>query len=74
MREGTEIFADAEGGAPVGRVTSGAFGPSLGAPMSMAYVPAALAAEGTRLFAEVRGRRLPATVAPTPFHPTNYKR
>jgi aminomethyltransferase len=32
------------------------------------------AAPGTRLFGEVRGRRLPAIVTDMPFHPTTYKR
>ncbi|GAB4382279.1 glycine cleavage system aminomethyltransferase GcvT [Albidovulum sp.] len=73
MREGTEIFAGAEGGAPIGRVTSGGFGPSIDAPLAMAYLPAALA-EGTTVHGEVRGRRLPATIAAMPFHPTRYKR
>lgn len=74
MREGVEIFAEAEGGAPVGRVTSGGFGPSVGAPVAMGYVPADLAAAGTALFGEVRGKRLPLTVAPLPFVPANFKR
>lgn len=73
MREGTEIYASAEGGAPIGRVTSGGFGPSIEAPMAMAYL-AACPAEGTTVYGELRGRRLPATVAPMPFHPTRYKR
>lgn len=73
MREGTEIFAGAEGGAPIGEVTSGGFGPSIEAPMAMAYLPATLA-EGDTVYGDVRGRRLPATVAALPFHPTSYKR
>jgi len=74
MREGTEIFADAEGGAPIGTVTSGAFGPTIGGPMSMGYVPSRNAAEGTQLFGEVRGKRQPVTVAALPFTPANFKR
>ena len=74
MRAGTALFADETGGAPVGAVTSGAFGPSIDRPMSMAYVAAAHAATGTRLFGEVRGKRLPAIIAPMPFQPTTYKR
>lgn len=74
VRGGAPLFA-AEGDAePVGTVTSGAFGPSLGGPMAMGYVPAALAAIGTRLFAEVRGKKLPVTVATMPFVTPNYKR
>ncbi|MFO7771514.1 MAG: glycine cleavage system aminomethyltransferase GcvT, partial [Roseovarius gahaiensis] len=74
MREGTALFTDAEGGMPIGAVTSGAFGPTLGAPMSMGYVPAALSAPGTPLYGEVRGKRMPVTVAKLPFVPANFKR
>jgi aminomethyltransferase len=74
VRGGAPIFAAEADDAPVGAVTSGAFGPSLGGPMAMGYVPAALAASGTRLFAEVRGKRLPVAVADMPFVKPNYKR
>ena len=73
MREGTEIYAGPEGGAPIGHVTSGGFGPSIGGPMAMAYLPADLA-EGAVVYGDVRGKRLPATVAAMPFQATNYKR
>jgi len=74
MREATALFAEAEGGTPIGAVTSGAFGPTLGAPMSMGYVPAALSTPGTKLYGEVRGKRMPVTVADLPFVPANFKR
>jgi aminomethyltransferase len=74
MREGTAIFATAEGGTPVGTVTSGGFGPSIEAPVAMGYLPTGLADGTTPLFGEVRGKRLPLTLAPMPFHPTTYKR
>jgi aminomethyltransferase len=73
MREGIEIFATSEGGAPIGTVTSGGFGPSIGAPMAMAYLPADLP-EGTTVYGELRGKRLPARIVPMPFHPHSYKR
>ena len=73
MREGTELFAS-EDGTPVGRITSGGFGPSLGAPVAMGYVPIDLAAPDTRLFGSVRGKMLPVTVARMPFIETGYKR
>jgi len=73
MRDGTPIFAAAEGGDPIGTITSGGFGPSIEAPMAMAYLPAALR-QGSTVYGEVRGRRLPALIAPMPFHPTAYKR
>jgi aminomethyltransferase len=72
MREGTELFAP--DGTPVGRVTSGGFGPSVEAPIAMGYVAAAHAASGTPLLGEVRGKRLALTVCDLPFQPTTYKR
>lgn len=74
MREGTELYAEAEGGTPIGRVTSGAFGPTIEAPMSMGYVPRDVSAEGTQLFGDVRGKRQPVTVAALPFTLANFKR
>ena len=74
MRDGTQLFADEQAETPIGHVTSGAFGPSLGAPVSMGYVASAHAATGTRLFGEVRGKRLPVTIAAMPFRPSTYKR
>ena len=74
VRGGTELFAGDEGGAPVGTVTSGAFGPSLEGPMAMGYVAAGHSETGTQLFAEVRGKRLPVKVADMPFVTPNYKR
>lgn len=70
-REGAEVFA---GGMKVGVVTSGGFGPSVGAPIAMAHVASAHSADGTALEIEVRGKRLPATVVPMPFHQKNYVR
>ncbi|MGQ0565549.1 MAG: glycine cleavage system aminomethyltransferase GcvT [Gemmobacter sp.] len=72
MREGCDLFA--ADGTPIGRITSGGFGPSLEVPVAMGYVAAAHAAPGTLIEGEVRGRRLPATVTPLPFRPSTYKR
>ena len=74
MREGTELFAAESGGEPIGRVTSGAFGPSIERPMSMGYLPVALCAPGERVYGEVRGKRLPAIVSELPFRPAGYRK
>jgi aminomethyltransferase len=58
----------------MGSVTSGGFGPSLNAPIAMGYLAAALAVPGTRVFAEVRGNRLPIAVTALPFIVPKYKR
>jgi aminomethyltransferase len=74
VREGAILFADATSADPIGKVTSGGFGPNLNAPVAMGYLPSSLAATGTQIFAEVRGQRLPLLVAAMPFVPNTYKR
>ena len=74
VREGAPLFSDQLATHPIGSVTSGGFGPSLNAPIAMGYVPAALAAADTQIFAEVRGQRVPMRVAATPFVPNAFKR
>jgi aminomethyltransferase len=73
MREGTQVFAAAEGGEPLGAITSGGFGPSIEGPMAMAYLPATFT-EGATVYGDVRGKRLPATIVPMPFLPNRFKR
>lgn len=70
-REGAEVFV---GGVVIGTVTSGGFSPSLGAPIAMAYVAPAFAADGTDVEIGVRGKMIAATVVPMPFKPKNYVR
>jgi len=72
VREGAAIVDDV--GGAIGRVTSGTVGPSVGKPVALAYVPSALAAVGTALEAEVRGKRQPMQVATLPFTPHRYFR
>jgi aminomethyltransferase len=74
VREGAQLFADASSSEAIGTVTSGGFGPSLNAPVAMGYLPKSHAVNGTTVFAEVRGQRLPLAVAPMPFVPNTYKR
>jgi aminomethyltransferase len=61
-------------GRPVGVVTSGGYGASVGGPIAMGYVETALAAPGTRLTILVRGKEIPAKVAALPFVPHRYFR
>lgn len=74
VRAGAELFADETGSTPVGIVTSGGFGPTVDRPVAMGYVATRLSQPGTRLFAEVRGKRLPVAVATLPFITPRYKR
>ncbi|MEM9562932.1 MAG: glycine cleavage system aminomethyltransferase GcvT [Actinomycetota bacterium] len=57
-----------------GIVSSGGFGPTVDRPVAMGYVPPSLAADGTALIADVRGKDAPVTVAPLPFVPHRYQR
>jgi len=70
VRAGTQL-TDASGN-PAGRVTSGGFGPSAEAPVAMGYVPTALAKPGTKLFADVRGTKIPVEVSSLPFIQHHY--
>jgi len=74
MRAGTPLFAAAEGGEPIGEVTSGGFGPTFEGPVAMGYVGTAQAVVGTEIFGEVRGKRMPVNVAKMPLVPANFKR
>jgi len=71
-REGAEIRD--ESGRPVGVVTSGGFGATVGGPIAMGYIETALSGPGTKLTLVVRGRTLLAEVVPLPFVPHRYFR
>jgi aminomethyltransferase len=70
-REGAGI---AVGGEMLGSVTSGGYGPTVGAPIAMGYVAARASRAGTALELMVRGTPRPARVAPLPFVPHRYYR
>jgi aminomethyltransferase len=74
VRAHAPLFRDEAGTAAIGIVTSGGFGPSLDAPVAMGYVSTSCAQPGTPLFAEVRGKRLPAAVSELPFVTPHYVR
>jgi aminomethyltransferase len=71
-REGAEIQSPS--GERIGLVTSGGFGPSVGAPVAMGYVEARHAKAGTPVQLLVRAKALPAAIAPLPFVPHRYAR
>lgn len=70
VRAGTKLFD--ETGNEVGEITSGGFGPSAGFPVAMGYVRTDLKEPGTRLFAEVRGNKMPVDVHTLPFTQPRY--
>ena len=71
-REGTDIV-DLED-RPIGTVTSGGFGPTVGGPIAMGYVSRRFAEPGTPVRLMVRGKPLTARVVPLPFVPHRYVR
>jgi aminomethyltransferase len=71
VREGAPIFA---GDIQVGVMTSGGFSPSINTPIAMGYVATKHSKIDTKLEAEVRGKRVPVTVAAMPFVPHHYHR
>lgn len=64
-RHGFDVLRD---GRKVGTVTSGTRSPSLKISIGLAYVPPALAAEGSTFAIDIRGRAAAAKVVKTPFY------
>jgi aminomethyltransferase len=73
VRGGALLFAADDGGEPLGRVTSGRFGPTVDAPIAMGYLPASFSTIGARIYVELRGKREPATIVALPFVKPRYK-
>jgi aminomethyltransferase len=57
-----------EDGTVLGEITSGALSPTLGHPIAMAFVDPSSTEEGTAVFLDVRGTKIPATVTALPFY------
>jgi aminomethyltransferase len=72
VRPGTALFDEA--GNQVGQVTSGGFGPTVGGPVAMGYVASALAKGEAKLFADVRGTKVPVDIHPLPFTQHRYRK
>ncbi len=72
VRAGADLV-NADGGS-IGIVTSGGFGPTVGAPVAMGYVGSEHRRPGTIVQAVVRGKQLPAEVVPLPFVERRYYR
>ena len=61
-------------GTPIGEITSGGFGPSLGRPVAMGYLAARAARSDAPVQVVVRGKKLPARLTNLPFVPHRYAR
>jgi len=72
IRAGVELVDSA--GERIGTVTSGGFGPTVGAPVAMGYVGREYRRPGTVVQAMVRGKPLPAEVVTLPFVERRYHR
>lgn len=74
MREGVPLFASEDSREQIGTITSGGFGPTVGGPVAMGYVPIDHSTSGTVLYGELRNKRQPVEVTHLPFIPANFKR
>ncbi|MEA2376659.1 MAG: sarcosine oxidase, subunit alpha [Thermoleophilaceae bacterium] len=64
--EGAVVLPDGDG--PVGQVTSSRYSPQLGGVIGMAWVPASLAKDGSRVTISDEGKHFEAEVVTTPFY------
>ena len=69
-REKTKIFNQSD--SHIGEITSGTFGPSVNGPIAMGYVSNLFSRSNTRVFLEVRGKKIPASICDLPFYKKNY--
>lgn len=65
------VLSDAAGN-EVGIINSGGFGPTVNHPVAMGYVDKSALDAGAALYADVRGNKIPVTVASLPFTPHRY--
>ena len=69
-REETKIFNDEN--QEIGKITSGTFGPSVECSIAMGYVENNYSSLNTKIFLEVRGKRVPANICNLPFYKKNH--
>ena len=69
-REATKIFDEKNN--EIGKITSGTFGPSVKIPIAMGYVKNGHSKSNTRVFLEIRGKKVSANICKLPFYQKNY--
>ena len=69
-RGDTKIFNDKN--QEIGKITSGTFGPSVERSIAMGYVENNYSTQDTKVFLEVRGKKVAANVCNLPFYKKNY--
>ncbi len=72
IRAGAELV-DLQGNV-VGIISSGSYGPMIGAPIAMGYINCENAQIGADLYAIVRDKQIPITIVKLPFVPHHYHR
>ena len=71
-RANTKIFN--EENKKIGKITSGTFGPSVEYPISMGYVDSNYSSINTKIFLEIRGKKIAANICKLPFYQKNHLR
>ena len=66
----SKIFEDQNN--EIGKVTSGTFGPSVNASIAMGYISNSHSRTDTKVYLEVRGKKVPANVCDLPFYKKSY--
>ena len=69
-RENTKIFSSDD--KEIGLVTSGTFGPSVNAPVSMGYIKSEFSEIGTSIKLEIRGKMYGGKISELPFYKKSY--
>ena len=69
-RESTKIFDEKNN--EIGKVTSGTFGPSVNGPVAMGYINKNFSKIDTKIFLEIRGKKIPGSICKMPFYKKNY--
>ena len=69
-REKTKIFNETD--IQIGEITSGTFGPSVDHPISMGYVENDYSSLNTKIFLEIRGKKVSGNICKLPFYKKNY--
>ena len=66
----TKIYNDQN--KEIGKITSGTFGPSVECSIAMGYVDNSYSSLNTKIFLEVRGKKISANICNLPFYKKNY--
>ena len=74
LRQGCDLYCSSHSQEKIGYISSGGYSPSLKQPISIGFVLSKFIKEGTEVYANLRGKRVLATVTRSPFVSNKYKR